>query len=103
MKKNKKRSNRNMKSAKAAYTPGRNMFGEKAETYLIVLERETAVRQIFDAIKQLNGTVAKEFTFDWSCFNGHEEEYTEVTAKVESILEMKARMMNHQFGRYGIA
>ena len=103
MKKNKKRNNRNIKNAKATYTPGRNMFGEKAETYLIVLERETAVRQILDAIKQLDGTVAKEFTFDWSCFNGHEEEYAEVTAKVESILEMRARMMNACYERYSIA
>ena len=102
-KNNKKRNNRNMKNARANYTPGRNMYGEKAETHLVVLERETAVRQILDAIKQLDGTVKREFTFDWSCFIGHEEEYAEVAAKVESILEMRARIMNACYERYNIA
>ena len=37
----------------SAYTPGRNVFGEKAETHLIVLKRETAFQQMMDAICQL--------------------------------------------------
>ena len=74
-----------------AYTPGRNVFGEKAETHLIVLERETAFEQMMDAICQLDGST-KEFTFDMRCFNGHEDELDLLMTKVELFLEMKARM-----------
>ena len=69
------------------YTPGRNVFGEKAETHLVVLKRETAFEQMMDCICQLDGST-KEFTFDMSCFNGHEDEMAEVMAKVEKAMEM---------------
>ena len=69
------------------YTPGRNAFGEKAETHFIVLERDTAFEQVMDAVLSLDGST-KEFTFDMSCFNGHEDEMAEVMAKVEKAMEM---------------
>ena len=75
----------------SVYTPGRNVFGEKAETHLIVLKRETAFQQIMDAICQLDGST-KEFTFDMRCFDGHEEELDQLMAKVQAFLEMKARI-----------
>lgn len=75
------------------YSPGRNVFGEKAETHLIVVKRETAFEQIMDAICQLDGST-KEFTFDMSCFKGHEEELDAVMTKVQIFIEMKAKMLN---------
>ena len=38
------------------YTPGRNVFGDRAETHLIVLKRETAFQQMMDCICQLDGS-----------------------------------------------
>ena len=73
------------------YTPDRNVFGGKAETHLVVLERETAFQQMMDCICQLNGS-EKEFTFDMRCFIGHEDELEQVMAKVQFFLEMKTRM-----------
>jgi len=96
MKKSKKKNNR--RSYPSYYTPGRNMFGEKAETYLIVLKRETALQQMLDAVSQLDGS-AKEFTFDMRCFNGYPEELAEVQAKVEAFLELKAMLRKQRFGR----
>ena len=84
---------RNKKSLKKAairsgdYTPGRNAFGEKAETHFIVLERDTAFEQVMDAVLSLDGST-KEFTFDMSCFNGHEDEMNEVMAKVQKAMEL---------------
>ncbi len=69
------------------YTPGRNVFGEKAEIHFIVLERETAFEQMMDAILSLDES-EKEFTFDWSNFAGHEDEIAEVMAKVQAAMEM---------------
>ena len=74
-----------------AYTPGRNVFGEKAETHLIILKRETAFQQMMDAICQLDGNT-KEFTFDMRCFDGHEEELDQLMTKVQVFMEMKARI-----------
>ena len=73
------------------YTAGRNMFGEKAETHFIVLERETAFQQIMDCISQLDGS-SKEFTFDMRCFNGHEEELEQVMAKVKAFMALKTSL-----------
>ena len=79
-KRNKKHSTRN----NIPYTPGRNAFGEKAETEFIILNRETALQQYMDAISELErSNVKKEYTFDCSCFIGHEDEYAEVMAKVQ--------------------
>ena len=85
--KTKKHSKKNRKAT--PYTPGYNVFGDKAKTQLIVLERETAFEQMMDAICQLNGEM--EFTFDSSCFIGHEEEMEEVMAKVSFFLSMMAK------------
>ena len=88
-----KKTIRNMgKKARAIrdgiYTPGRNRFGQKAKTRFIVLERETAFEQYMDAISQLNGDENIEFTVDSSCFEGHEDELSEVMAKVEAALAL---------------
>ena len=80
----------------SAYTPGNNMFGQKAETYLIVLERETAFEQMMECICQLDGST-KEFTFDCSCFLGHEDEYEEVIAKARSFMMFRAAMQKQPF------
>ena len=89
----KKKMKNTRKKARAirngSYTPGRNAFGEKAETHFIVLERETAFEQILDAILSLDESKnKKEFTFDWSNFAGHEDEIAEVMAKVQAAREM---------------
>ena len=76
---------------KSSYTPGRNVFGEKAETHLIVLKRETAFEQMVECICQLDGST-KEFTFDMRCFDGHEEELGLVMTKVQMFLEMIEKM-----------
>ena len=86
-----KRAKRNAAIRSGSYTPGRNVFGEKAETHFIVLKRETAFEQYMDAICQLDGSTM-EFTFDLSCFDGHEDEMLEVMAKVQAVLEIKAKM-----------
>lgn len=75
----------------SAYTPGRNVFGEKAETHLIVLKRGTALQQILDCISQFNGST-KEFTFNTRCFNGHEDELEPLMKTVNAILALKAQM-----------
>ena len=91
--KTKKNSKKNRKTA--PYTPGRNVFGDKAQTRLIVLDRETAFEQMMDAICQLNGNM--EFTFDMRCFNGHEDEMEEVMAKVSFFLSMMAKSQGMPF------
>jgi hypothetical protein len=90
--KTKKNAKKNRKTFNnSVYTPGRNVFGEKAETHLIILKRETAFQQMMDAICQLDGST-KEFTFDMRCFDGHEEELNQLMAKVQAFLAMKARI-----------
>ena len=70
------------------YTPGRNIFGEIAETHFIVLKKETAFEQMLDAVRQLDGSV-KEFTFDHSCFNDNPAAYEEICQKIGVILSIK--------------
>lgn len=96
MKTKKNRKNNRTTRNNSAYTPGRNVFGEKAETHLVVLKRETAFQQMMDCICQLDGST-KEFTFDLRCFNGHEEELKQVLAKVERFLALKAELMHEPF------
>ena len=86
-----KSAKRNAAVRDGAYTPGRNMFGEKAETHFIVVKRETAFEQYMDAISQLDGS-AKEFTFDLSCFNGHEDELAVLEEKIDAIMRLKAAL-----------
>ncbi len=90
MKRLKKKSKKNTTRNSIPYTPGRNMFGEKAETHLIILEKETAFQQIMDCVCQLDGS-KKEFTFDPSCFADCMDEYREIMAKVQIIMGLKAR------------
>jgi hypothetical protein len=71
------------------YTPGRNMYGQKAETHLIVLKRETALQQMLDAVRTLDGS-DKEFTFDMRCFIGHEAEAKEIMKIVQVYMQMRA-------------
>ena len=85
--KTKKRNHRNY----VPYTEGRNMFGDKATTKLIVLKRETALEQMIEAVSKLSGEM--EFTFDARCFIGHEAEYQEILYKVEAFMAMKARAL----------
>ena len=75
------------------YTPGRNAFGQRAETHLVVLERETAFKQMMDCLAQLQGEKTIEFTWDCSCFVGHEDEYRALMEKVQRIMSLKASMM----------
>ena len=82
----KHRKNSKKNAYRGAYTPGRNVFGEKAETHLIVVKRETAFEQIMDAILSFDGTT-KEYTFDMSCFTGHEDELALVEEKITRFLE----------------
>jgi hypothetical protein len=99
MKKSKKKNNR--RSYPSYYTPGRNMFGEKAETYLIVLKRETALQQMLDAARQFDNYYGKiEFIFDMSCFNGYPEECAEVKAKVEAFLDIMVVLKTQQGERF---
>lgn len=88
----KNRSNR----INSSYTPGRNMFGEKAETHFVVLKRETAFEQMMDCACQFDGST-KEFTFDTSCFIGHEEECDQIMAKVNAFLALKASLAHNVF------
>ncbi len=89
----KKRNKKNTTRSNSAYTPGRNAFGQKAETHLVVLERETAFKQIMDCLPQLDKSDNIEFTWDCSCFIGHEDEYKALMEKVQRIMSLKARMM----------
>ena len=93
MKTKKKRNKKNTTRNNSAYTPGRNAFGQKAETHLVVLERETAFKQIMDCLSQLQGEKTIEFTWDCSCFIGHEDEYRALMEKVQRIMSLKASMM----------
>ena len=77
MKRTKKHNKKNTTHNNSFYTPGRNVFGDKAETHLVVLKRETAFEQMMDCICQLDGST-KEFTFDMRCFDGHKEELDQI-------------------------
>ena len=85
-----------------SYTEGRNMFGDKAETHIIVLKRETALSQMLEAVCQLDGS-EKEFTFDASCFKDYPEEYEKIWCKVEAFMDFKARLNNKEFFQLEIA
>ena len=78
------------------YTKGRNMFGEKCKTKLIILKRETALEQMLDAITQIE-TDATEFTFDATCFKDSLAEYQEVLRKVDIILSIKAKALRQPY------
>ena len=75
------------------YTPGRNIFGQIAETHYIVLKKETAFEQMLDAVRQLDGTV-KEFNFNTTCFKDDPEAFEEIARKIEVILSIKMQTMN---------
>ena len=87
--KNKKRNHRNIPYT-AGYTAGRNIFGGKAKTELIVLKRETALDQMLEAVNRLENEM--EFTFDASCFKGHDDEFHEIHNKFEAYMFIKACM-----------
>ena len=91
-----KNASRNYGPNQIPYTPGKNMFGEDAYTELIVVKRETAFEQMLDAIRSLDGTT-KEYTFDFSCFAGHEKELDAVMAKINAIMMVKASLACKRF------
>ena len=92
--KNKKHAKKNRTTRNnSGYTPGRNMFGEKAETHLIVLKRETAFEQMMDCTCQLDGSKTIEFTYDCSCFIGHMDELEAVVEKVWMFTNMRAKIL----------
>ncbi len=93
---NKKYSKKNHTThLSAMYTPGYDMFGNKAETQLIVLERETAFEQMMDAICQLHKGM--EYTFNANCFKGHEEELDAIMAKVAFFMATMAKAKGSAF------
>ena len=86
------------------YTEGRNVFGQKCKTELIIIKKETALTQMLDAICTLKGDENKEYTFDVSCFKDSPAELNEVFHKVESFMRLMAKAQNLSFGSYnGIA
>lgn len=85
---------KNVMQSRSIYTPGRNVFGDKAETRFVVLKRETALQQMIDAICKLEGDM--EYTFDMRCFQGYPEELEQVMSKVELFLAMKERAKKTQ-------
>ena len=89
MKSNCHSKKKNAVQSRPIYTPGRNMFGNKAEIRFVVLKRETALQQMIDAICQLEGEM--EYTFDMRCFQGHPEELEQVMSTVELFMAMKER------------
>lgn len=72
----------NKKRNRIPYAEGRNVFGEKAKTKLIVLKRETAYEQVLEAFHQFDRSNRPiEFTFDTHCFAGHEGEFNRILNK----------------------
>lgn len=65
------------------------------ESKVIVLRRETALKQMFEAVSQLDKT--KEVCFDTRCFDGHEEEDDNFYRLFELAMAMKTRSMKIPF------
>ena len=62
---------------------------------VIVLKRETALKQMLEAVSQIDKT--KEVCFDTRCFDGHEEEGDSFYRLYELAMVMKTRSMNIPF------
>ena len=77
------------------YTNGRNIFGDKAKTHLIVLNKENAFEQMLDALCNLEDN--EEFTFDSSCFKDSPEEFEEIMDKVDAFLRFKASLEHNEY------
>lgn len=88
--KTKKKSNR--RTRHPAYTPGRNIFGQRAKTELVIVERETAFQQIAECVLSLKENKRKEFTLDLSCFDGHEDERDMIMKKISVLMALQAGM-----------
>ena len=84
------------------YTTGRNIFGDKCKTKLIVLRKETALEQMVEAISQIDKDDI-EFTIDANCFKDSPEEYKELMRKVDIVLTIKAKALGLPYyeGRIG--
>ena len=66
--------NHSMNSDRPVYTPGHNVFGQRAETHYIKLEKETAFSQMIDVFWQIHEADGRiEFTIDSSNFDNNEE------------------------------
>ena len=93
------KNNKRTRINTTTYTEGRNMFGEKCKTELIVLKREIALTQMLEAICTFNGE-KKEYTFDVSCFKDSPTEFDELYTKVESFISLLAKANDWVFDRY---
>ena len=94
----KRKTNKRNHTYQMGYTPNYNAFGQRAETHIIKIERETALEQIIEVlclVEKGKGNI--EFTLDCSCFIGHEDEYKEVFAKAQAFTAMIAKKNNLPF------
>lgn len=82
MKRNKKKMNNPYNGI--PYTPGRNIFGEKVRTKLVILEKDTAFSQMVEALCHIGEN--EEITFNATCFKGCEDEYMRILDRVEKFL-----------------
>ena len=82
------------KQINSGYTPGKNVFGDKAITKLVVLERETALQQMFECVLNLEEGCNIEYAFDCSHFKGHEDELDAITRKLDMLLALKANTLD---------
>ena len=80
---------------------GRNVFGDKCREKILKLNKETAIDQYIEMMKDLlvNGKNSSiEYTIDSSCFTREEEEA--FFQSVEGINSLFARMMNRNYTEY---
>ncbi len=74
------------------YTPGRNMLGDKVETRLVILKRETAYTQMIEALSWVLNGDNREATYDMTCFVGHEDEMERLAKRVQLYITFNASM-----------
>ena len=80
---------------------GRNVFGERCVEKVLKLNKETAMDQYIEMMKDLlvNGKNSSiEYTIDSSCFTREETEA--FFESVEGINLLFAKMMNHNYTEY---
>lgn len=95
MKKNSKKKPHNNKKY---YTEGRNVFGDKAKTKLIVVKKETAFEQLVKAICQVDEYDSEiEYTFDLSCFNDSPNELNMIMNRVNAFMQFRASLSNKEY------
>ena len=91
--KNKKNRKTNRNTRKnIPYTPGRNMFGDKAETRFVVLKRETAYEQMVEAMTWMFKGASREVTYDATCFAGHEDERKALLERIKLFVTLRTSL-----------